>query len=155
LPDRSEAGATGRPDSVRQKESASPYDFAWEGGASLDGADSFLKNMEIRGTARSACRDGQRIPLYCAYMGTVIASSALDGFLEPLSRCLDTESARRVVDLRVDPAIQARVEVLAERANDGALTEEERAEYAALVDAADLISILKLRVRRRLQANGS
>jgi hypothetical protein len=88
-------------------------------------------------------------------MGTIIVSSALDGFLEPLSRCLDAESARRVVDLSVDPAIQARVEVLAERANDGLLTEEERAEYIALVDAADLISILKLKVRRRLQANGS
>jgi hypothetical protein len=88
-------------------------------------------------------------------MGSVIASSVLDGFLEPLSRCLDAESARRVVELSVDPAIQSRVEVLAERANEGLLTEDERAEYAALVDAADLISILKLKVRRQLQPNAS
>jgi hypothetical protein len=88
-------------------------------------------------------------------MGSTIVSSVLDGFLEPLSRCLDAESARRVVELSVDPAIQSRVEVLAERANEGVLTEDERAEYAAPVDAADLISILKLKVGRQLQSNGS
>jgi hypothetical protein len=86
-------------------------------------------------------------------MGT-IASSVLDGFLEPLSRCLDAESARRVAEFTVDPAIAARVEVLAERANEGVLTEDERAEYAALVDAADLVAILKLKVRRQLQSSG-
>jgi hypothetical protein len=88
-------------------------------------------------------------------MGSIMVSSALDGLLEPLSRCLDVESARRVADLTIDPAIQQRVEVLAERANDGVLTEVERAEYVALVDAADLISILKLKVRRRHPSNGS
>jgi hypothetical protein len=64
-------------------------------------------------------------------MGSAIVSSVLDGFLEPLSRCLNAESARRVVELSLDPAIQARVDVLAERANDGVLMEDERAEYAA------------------------
>jgi hypothetical protein len=88
-------------------------------------------------------------------MGSAVSSTILDRFLDPLSRCPDSESARRVAELTVDPAIQARVEVLAERANDGVLTEDERAEYAALVDAADLISILKLKVRRQLQSNGS
>jgi hypothetical protein len=88
-------------------------------------------------------------------MGSAIASSVLDGFLEPLSRCLDAESARRVVEFRIDPAIQARVEVLAERANEGVLTEDERAEYAALIDAADLVAILKLKVRRQLESNSN
>lgn len=87
-------------------------------------------------------------------MGHATVSSVLDGFLEPLSRCLDAESARRVSEFRVDPAIQARVELLAEKANEGLLTEDERSEYAALVDAADLISILKLKVRRQLSSNG-
>jgi hypothetical protein len=88
-------------------------------------------------------------------MGSAIVSSVLDSFLEPLSRCLDPESARRVLEFRVDPAVQARMDVLAERANDGVLTEDERAEYAALVDTADLVSILKLKVRRQLQSNGN
>ncbi len=81
-------------------------------------------------------------------------TNALDGFLDPLSRCLDTESARRVVELRTDPAVQARVEVLAERANEGVLTDDEQAEYEAFINAADFISILKLKARRHLSSNG-
>ena len=45
------------------------------------------------------------------------AAGGLDGLLEPLSRCLDAESARRVVDLQVDLPVQERIDTLAERAN--------------------------------------
>jgi hypothetical protein len=73
------------------------------------------------------------------------SATALDGLLDPLSRCLDAESARRVVALRVAPGVQERIDALAERANEGVLTEDERTEYEALLNAADFISILKLK----------
>ncbi len=75
----------------------------------------------------------------------------LDGLLEPLSRCLDAESARRIIELRIDPGVQERIDVLAERANDGLLTKEERAEYEAVINAADFIAILKLKIQNHLQ----
>jgi hypothetical protein len=75
------------------------------------------------------------------------AASGLDGLLEPLSRCLDAESARRIVDLQVDPPVQERMDVLAEGANEGTLSDNERSEYEALVSAADFISILKLKAQ--------
>ena len=78
------------------------------------------------------------------------AATGLDGLLDPLSRCLDAESARRVVDLRVDPPVQERIDTLGERANEGSLSPDERGEYEALVNAADFISILKLKAKRRL-----
>jgi hypothetical protein len=78
------------------------------------------------------------------------AATALDGFLDPLGRCLDAESARRVVELRVSPPVQQRIDTLAERANDGVLTSDEAAEYEALADAADFISILKIKARQHL-----
>ncbi|MGA2135228.1 MAG: hypothetical protein ABSH50_23320 [Bryobacteraceae bacterium] len=81
--------------------------------------------------------------------------AALDGLLEPLSRCLDAESARRVIDFRVAPAVQARVELLAEKANDGTLGEDERSEYEAFIDATELISVLQLKARRQLENDGS
>jgi hypothetical protein len=87
-------------------------------------------------------------------MRSAAFSSVLDSFLEPLSRCLDPESARRVLEFRLDPAVEARVEVLAERASEDNLTEDERAGYAAMVETADMISIFKLKARRRLQSNG-
>lgn len=80
------------------------------------------------------------------------AATGLDGLLEPLSRCLDIESARRVVDLRVAAPVQERIDALAERANDGVLSEDERLEYEALINAADFISILKLKARQQLDS---
>jgi hypothetical protein len=78
------------------------------------------------------------------------AATGLDGLLEPLSLCLDAESSRRLVAFRIDPQVLARIEVLGERANEGSLTAEERSEYEALINAADFISILRLKAERHL-----
>jgi len=80
-------------------------------------------------------------------------TSVLDRMLDPLSRCLDAESAKRVAELSIDP-VQARVDVLAERANEGLLTPEERAEYEAYINVDDFISILKMKTKRYLGLNG-
>jgi hypothetical protein len=74
-----------------------------------------------------------------------------DGLLDPLGRCLDAESARRLVELRVSPPVQQRVDTLAERANEGVLTSDESAEYEALVNAADFVSVLTLKARQQLR----
>jgi hypothetical protein len=76
--------------------------------------------------------------------------SGLDDLLEPLSLCLDAESARRLIAFRIDRPIQAHIELLGERANEGSLNAAERSEYEALINAADFIAILKLKARRRL-----
>ena len=83
------------------------------------------------------------------------AVPVLDGLLEPLSRCLDAESARRITELPLDPAVQERVDLLAQRANEGILTDNESSEYQALINAADFIAILKLKARHRLHLQHS
>jgi len=80
-------------------------------------------------------------------------ASPLDGLLEPFSRCFDAESAQRVAEFRVDSAVQARVDCLAERANEGLLSDDERMEYEAIINAADFISILKLKAKRHLDSD--
>jgi hypothetical protein len=60
------------------------------------------------------------------------AATALDGLLDPLGGCLEAESARRVVELRVSPPVQQRVDTLAERANNGVLTSDEA--YLTAID---------------------
>ena len=80
-------------------------------------------------------------------MGVAIG---LDGLLDPLSRCLDADSALRLVNFRVDPPVQERIDTLGEGANEGTLSADERAEYEALINAADFISILKIKARRHL-----
>ena len=80
------------------------------------------------------------------------AAGGLDGLLGPLSQCLDAESARRLIDFRIDAPVQGRIDELAERANEGALSDSERSEYEALINAADFISILKLKAREHLDS---
>ena len=78
------------------------------------------------------------------------AATGLDSLLEPLSLCLDVESARRLVAFRIDPQVLERIEILGGRANEGHLTPDERSEYEALINAADFISILRLKAQRHL-----
>ena len=79
----------------------------------------------------------------------------LNDILDPLSRCLDAESARRVAEFRVGPAVEEKIRVLAEKANEGLLDEDERADYEAIINTAEIISILKLKTQRHLKSNGS
>lgn len=82
-------------------------------------------------------------------------ASVLDRMLDPVSRCFDAESARKLLDLRVDPVVQERVGILAEKANEGLLTEPERIEYEAYINTDDFISILQLKARRYLASKSA
>jgi len=48
-----------------------------------------------------------------------------------------------LVDLRISEPVQDRVAALAQLANEGLLSRDERNEYEALVNAEDLISTLR------------
>jgi hypothetical protein len=78
----------------------------------------------------------------------------LDRMLEPVSDCLTPEVASRLVRLRADPQLQARIDALADRCTEEALTEEERAEYETYVRAGNLIAILQAKARKLLPAHG-
>lgn len=81
--------------------------------------------------------------------------TALARMLDPLCDCLNTEVAQRIVALRIAPDIQTRIEELADRSNDGLLTEAERAEYDGYVEGAEIVSLIKLRARRFLMEHGA
>jgi hypothetical protein len=83
------------------------------------------------------------------------AANYLDRVLDPLAECLNAEAVRRLLDLRIDPEIQARVEFLAQRANEGELTAEERSEYESYMEAADLLAIFKLKAKQHLETRGA
>ena len=78
----------------------------------------------------------------------------LDRMLESVSDCLTPEVASRLVRLRADPQLQARIDELADRCTEGALTEEERAEYETYVRAGNLIAILQAKARKLLATPG-
>src|SRR5205823_5574960 len=55
--------------------------------------------------------------------------TTLDRLVEPLVRTLTPDVARSLIRLRADPELQARMDELAEKCNEGRLTAEEREEY--------------------------
>jgi predicted transcriptional regulator len=87
-------------------------------------------------------------------MEPTATKTVLDRMLDPLGECFDTEVAERVVALRIDDSIQARIDVLADRSSEGLLTDSERAEYESSVEGAEFLSLIKLEARRYLLAHG-
>ncbi|MEI8382511.1 MAG: hypothetical protein WCJ09_20430 [Planctomycetota bacterium] len=56
--------------------------------------------------------------------------------------------------LPADSSLADRVDELAGKANEGHLTEEERAEYEAYIEANNLMAVLQAEAQFRLQHNG-
>jgi hypothetical protein len=79
------------------------------------------------------------------------AAVHLDRLLEPLAGCLSPEVAAKVAELRADEAMQGRLDYLADRSNEGSLTEEEREEYAGYLHAIDVIAVLQAKARSQLR----
>ena len=83
-------------------------------------------------------------------MSETAETNVLDRVLEPFSRCFTPEVAQKIVDFRADAVMQARLDELAEKANEGALSEAERAEYDSYIEAIDFIAILQAKARSLL-----
>ena len=86
-------------------------------------------------------------------MQTAKAAPTIDQLVGSLSECLTRESARRLLALRADSKLQARVDDLAERHSRGELSSEEQAEYGRYVSYATFIAILKSKARQLLAAS--
>jgi hypothetical protein len=80
-------------------------------------------------------------------MDGITESAILDKMLEPVTRCFTPAVAKQIAELRADQVTQARIDELAAKCNEGALTEAEQREYRAYIDAIDLIGILQAKAR--------
>ena len=73
-----------------------------------------------------------------------------DSLLESVARCLDTNSVRALSELQLDEAARGRLDVLAQKANEGQLTPGEAREYERFIDLSDIISTLRLKAERQV-----
>ena len=76
--------------------------------------------------------------------------TSLDAMMASLTNCLDRASLQSVVEMRAPPETEARIDWLAERANEGELTNDERSEYESFVRISNFINVLKLQARDKL-----
>ena len=74
-------------------------------------------------------------------------SIALERLLEPVSRSLNVEAAKKLIKLKADSKTQARVDELARKCNEDTLTPSEKSEYERYVTAGNLLAILQAKAR--------
>jgi hypothetical protein len=74
----------------------------------------------------------------------------LNRLVDPLGECLTPESARKLLGLKADAILQARVDDLANRHSQGLLTPDEQAEYSKYVSYGTFVAILKSKARQLL-----
>lgn len=75
----------------------------------------------------------------------------LDRLLQPFTNCFSAEVASKIADLRADDAMQSRIDYLAERANEGQLSPDEREEYTGYLQAIDVIAVMQAQARSLLR----
>ena len=73
----------------------------------------------------------------------------VDRLLEPLSRCIRGGGETELLNLRADATLQARIDELADKCDEGALTTEERSEYETYVRFGYFVAILQGKARLR------
>ena len=83
-------------------------------------------------------------------MSRTLDIPVLERMLEPVTRSLNAEAARKLVRLKADAKVQRRVAQLARKCNEGKLTPEETAEYDRYIAFADFIAILQAQARLML-----
>jgi hypothetical protein len=83
------------------------------------------------------------------------ASSIFDLYFEPITTMFTREMAEAIINRKPDPRLVARVVALAQKAEDGTLTDDEREEYKHMIDLGDIVSLLKLKARDFLKQNPS
>jgi len=88
-------------------------------------------------------------------MSTAFETTAFDRGTDPILQFFTAEQARRLVDYRADQSLQQRIEQLAQRSNEGQLTDEEESEYEGYVKANKFIAVLQAKARRMLTRVGS
>jgi len=74
-------------------------------------------------------------------------SSVIDRLIDPVGQCLTPEVAGRIASLRADDQLQARVDELADKANEGTLTDDERSQYEQYVSFSQFVTLLQIKAR--------
>jgi hypothetical protein len=80
-------------------------------------------------------------------MSRTLDTPVFERMLEPVSRSLNEDAAKKLVGLKADAKVQARVAQLARKCNEGELTAAETAEYDRYIAFADFIAILQAKAR--------
>jgi len=69
---------------------------------------------------------------------------------EPFASAMTPEVARELSNLKVSPETQSRIDKLAQKCNEGTLSEDERQAYETYVRVGNLFTVLRAKARMQL-----
>lgn len=78
-------------------------------------------------------------------------TSTIEQLMAPVGECLSPEVAQRIIELRADANLQARVDELADKANRGTLSDVERSEYEKYVSFTSFVTFLQIKAKKLLE----
>jgi len=73
-----------------------------------------------------------------------------DSLLESVARCLTLENLRALGQVQLEGDAKARLELLAQKANEGQLSPPEAREYDRFIELGDILATLRLKAERQL-----
>lgn len=82
-----------------------------------------------------------------------MSTTLLERLIEPFAECLTLEAAEKIAAVRADDETQRTVDDLADKANQGTLTSDERAKYERILAAFHFVTVMQARARRLLKAS--
>jgi hypothetical protein len=81
--------------------------------------------------------------------------ATLERLVDPVVRTLTPEVAKALVALRTEPELQARMDELAKKCNQGELTADEHEEYETSIRFGNFLAILQAKARILLKRRAS
>lgn len=83
-------------------------------------------------------------------MSAPLTPPLVESLANTVASCLDAQSLQAIANLKMDECAQQRLDDLAEKANEGLLTSEERSEYQGFIRISEFLGLAQLRARVRL-----
>lgn len=80
-------------------------------------------------------------------------TAVINDILAPLTDSLTKEAATALAEFKVSENVRLRVSELAQKANEGKLTEAEQSEYETHVHYANVLTVIKAKARSVLSSN--
>jgi hypothetical protein len=74
----------------------------------------------------------------------------LETLAETVAACLDAPSLQAIANMELDSKTRKHLDELAEKANEGQLSADERIEYQSFIGVSEFLGLAQLRARARL-----
>jgi hypothetical protein len=110
--------------------------------------------LAVRGFSTVAAWHGEAAFGYTPSMSKSTNGRILERILGPVSSSLNDEAAHKLIGIKADRKVRARVAALAEKCNQGQLTPAERRDYEMYLMAGHFVAVLQAQARILLARRG-